>query len=138
MQLGNDELCLTRRRVELPFVARIVRQVEDVLAYPDVKILEAGNDMIDVIADPIVVRDKALPINLAATPKRCLREATNDCRLAHQVIARWVGVTARRTDDPHRVFDGDELLARFLAVNLRSAEARQDKCDLPGDKMRPV
>src|SRR2546423_7515379 len=137
-QLGNDELCLTGRRIELSSVASIVRQVENILAYSDIETLEAGNDMFDVIPNSIVVRDETLPIDTAAASKGCFREAANDRWLAHQAVARWLGVTARRTDDPHRVLDSYELLTRFLAINLRSTQARQDKGNLTCNEMRPV
>ena len=137
-QLRNDELRLTDRRIELSFVASIVRQVEDIIAYPDIEILEARNDMFDVIPNPIVVRDKTFPIDPTAASERCLRKSANDRWLAHQTIARGLGMTARRTDDPHRVLDGYELLTTFLAINLRSTQARQDKANLTRNEMGPV
>src|SRR5712691_13149436 len=45
--------------IELPMIARGVRQIENILRDPLVEIFEAGNHMLDVTANPIVISNQS-------------------------------------------------------------------------------
>ena len=80
-------------------IAGVVRQIENVLSNPVVEVFETGNDMLDVVPNPVVVRDQTLPINRAAVSQRRFCQTTYDGRFALQKFARGLRVTSRRIDD---------------------------------------
>ena len=85
----------------IPAVARVVRQIEHVLADPGIEVVESGDDMLDVIADAVVIRDQVFPIHGRSRSKSCFCEASNNRRLASEMFARRIGMSAGRIDDPH-------------------------------------
>ena len=59
-------------------IARFVREIENVFGNALVKAFEPRNDVLDVIADAIVIRDQLSPINGGAFTQGRLRDARNN------------------------------------------------------------
>ena len=91
-----------------------------------------------MIADTVVIGGQTLPVNGRRISQGCLREAGHDSRFAAQMPAGRFRSPARGVDDPHRIFHGDKLLARFLAIDFRAAQAGENERDFPGDQVRAV
>ena len=84
----NGELRLADTVVEFAFIARLVRQIKDVLRDALVVALEAGDHALDAVADLAVVGDEFLPRNRRALAECGTRKACDDGVFAEQVIAR--------------------------------------------------
>src|SRR6266566_10032030 len=73
--------------VELSLVTRCVRQIENILGNALVEILKTGNNMLDVIPNPIVIGNKSFPINRAAIIECRASKTGDNRRLTAQLIA---------------------------------------------------
>src|SRR5437870_13818661 len=108
--------------VELSLVARCVVQIENILSNALVEILKTGNNMLDVIPNPIVIGNKSFPINRAAIIECRASKTGDNRRLTAQLIARRLEHAVRRINDPHRVLDCDKLLSHRLSIDFRTAK----------------
>ena len=100
-ELGDDEFRFAFLVVELPAVARVVRQIENIFVYSRVEILESGHHVLDVIADSVVIRGQVFPIHGRSRCQRSFCETSNNRRLASEMFARRICMSAGRIDDPH-------------------------------------
>ena len=134
----HGEMRFARRRRERSF-ARSVGQVEAArLADPRVVVLEAGNHLLDGGADVVVVLDDAVPVDPAPLAEDGLGEARDDRGLGEKMVRRRPGATAGLVDDPHRIFDADELQSTRLAILFGPPQAGQDDRLPAGDQVRAV
>ena len=93
-----DELRLACAVVELAFIARLIGQVKDVALDPLVEVLEARDDVLDVVADSVVVCCEPSPIDCRGVAERRSREPPDDRGLAEQLLARGLEMAARGID----------------------------------------
>src|SRR4051812_34792278 len=116
----HDEVRASARRGETTF-ARAVRQVKTTgFARAAVVLGEAWHDVLDVLANAIVVVRERLPGYGRARAEGLLRHARDDRRLALQVFRGRGQQAVRGVHDSRRVFDRHELLAARLFVALRA------------------
>ena len=123
----DGEVRAPRRRLEVP-LARGVGQIEAArLADAAVVLREAGDDVLDVLADAVVVVDQALPVDASVLLGAERRHAP--CRPTMAGSLRRCSEPGGRTprdmmNDARGVFDGDELLARSSAGRVRCGRGR--------------
>ena len=134
----HGEMRFARRRRERSF-ARSVGQVEAArLADAVVVALETRHDFRDEVADAIVILGRPAPADAGPVAHRGFGEPGHDLRLGEQMPGRRRDATAGLVDDPHRIFDADELQSTRLAILFGPPQAGQDDRLPAGDQVRAV
>jgi hypothetical protein len=81
------------------------------LAHALVELGKVGEDFLDLVADPAIVRDNAPPIDAMSVAERSFGDPRDDRRLGSDEFAGRVQEASRRVNHGHRILDGDGLRA---------------------------
>src|SRR3984957_2976851 len=84
-------------------------------------------NVLDSVANAVIIGDQIFPRDFRADAQRCACEAGDDSWLAFQIFAGRSIHACGRVHHRHRVFDCDRLWTGRLYVKFRSSETGHDQ-----------
>src|ERR1700677_3131088 len=124
--LLHYESRLSAQRVPDPLARRIIQVKTARNSDPRVISLENRKDLLNRLANAIVVLDQVLPSHFGVGAEYRARQMRDDPDLATQVGTRGRDVSLRGMDHAHRVLHGDRLRHAVLTIFLAARYARQN------------